>query len=121
MINIGEPTMFIIYINDTDSGFASSLSKLAELGEHALRIVPRVEYVFTQQDDLNKLYGWSSEWQMLFNASKYHCLHAGYNNPKYDYFMGDQLIETPITEKHLGVYIHSPLPPAEHIAHVVIK
>ena len=113
--------MFIIYINDIDSGIVSSLSKLAELGEHALRIAPRVEYVFTQQDHLNQLYGWSSQWHVLFNASKYHCRHVGYNNPKYDYFMGDQLIETTIKEKYLGVHIHSPLPPAEHIAHVVIK
>ena len=31
---------------------------------------------------------------MLFNAEKCKCIHYGYNNKQYDYFMGHECIET---------------------------
>lgn len=57
------------------------------------------------QKDLNNLHGWSAEWTMLFNAEKCKCVHYGHNNRQYDYFMGDNPIETSHVEKDLGVII----------------
>ena len=57
------------------------------------------------QKDLNTLNEWSNEWSMLFNAEKCKCLHYGYNNKKYDYFMGRECIETSHEERVLGVII----------------
>ena len=46
------------------------------------------------QRDLNTTYGWSVEWLMLFNADKCKCVQYGHNNWQYDFFMGDDPIET---------------------------
>ena len=70
-----------------------------------LRQVTEVEYAFTLQEDLHSMYKWSQDWQLLFNFNKCKCLHIGYNNPIYDYFIGDECIESTDMETDLGVYI----------------
>ena len=48
---------------------------------------------------------WSVEWLMLFNAEKCKCVHRGHNNWHYDYFMGEDPIQTSNEEKrHRGDY-----------------
>ena len=42
---------------------------------------------------------------MLFNAEKCKCVHYGYNNKQYDYFMGKECIETTHEGRDLGVII----------------
>ena len=42
---------------------------------------------------------------MLFNAEKCKCIHYGYNNKQYDYFMGKECIETTHEETDLRVII----------------
>ena len=49
------------------------------------------------------------------------CLHIGYNNPNYDYFMGDVRIESIDMEKDLGVHIHKSLKVKEQVNYVVKK
>ena len=51
------------------------------------------------------MYHWSCEWKMLFNVDKCKCLHIGYNNNQYDYFIGDELVQNIKEEKDLGVII----------------
>ena len=80
--------LFVIFINDIDSSEVNSLLKFAD-DINTLRQVPEVEYAFTPQEDLHSMYKWSQAWQLLFNFTKYIYLHIGYNNPNYDYFMGD--------------------------------
>ena len=48
---------------------------------------------------------WSTEWSMLLNAEKCKYIHCGYNNKQYDYFMGNECIETTHEERDLGVII----------------
>ena len=42
---------------------------------------------------------------MLFNAQKCKCIHYGFNNKKYDYFIGNVCIETACEERDIGVII----------------
>ena len=100
--------LFVIFINDIDSTILSSLLKFAD-DTKTLRQVPKVEYAFTLQEDLHSMYKWSLDWQLLFNFTKCKWLHIGYNNPNYDYFMGDVCIESIDMEKDLGVHIHKSL------------
>ncbi len=72
-------------------------------------LVATVEQAYTLQEDLHKLNEWSLEWQMLFNTVKCKVLHFGYTNPRYDYYMADDLIESVSEEKDLGVLIHESL------------
>ena len=72
--------LFVIFINDTDSTVVSSVLKFAD-DTKTLRQVPEVEYAF----NLHSMYKWSQNWQVLYNFTKWKCLHIGYNNPNYDY------------------------------------
>ena len=48
-------------------------------------------------------------------------LHIGCNNPNYDYFMGDELIESIDVEKDPGVHIHKSLKVKEQVNYLVKK
>ena len=114
------PLLFIIFINDIDCKIISALSKFAD-DTKVYRTVGKVERAFTLQEDLHSLYKWSTDWQLLFNKGKCKCLHVGNNNPQYDYFIGDERIESTLLEKDLGVQISKSLKPEEHIAFIVKK
>ena len=114
------PLLFIIFINDIDCKIISALSKFAD-DTKVFRTVGNVERAFTLQEDLHSLYKWSTDWQLLFNKDKCKCLHVGNNNPQYDYFIGNERIETTLVEKDLGVQISKSLKPEEHIAFIVKK
>ena len=114
------PMLFIIFINDIDSTVVSSLVKFAD-DTKTLRQVPEVEYAFTLHEDFHSMYKWSQNWQLLFNFTKCKYLHIEYNNPNYDYFMGDVRQESIDMEKDLGVHIHKSLKVKEQINYVVKK
>ena len=112
------PTLFIIYINDIDDGLASDILKFAD-DTKIIKKVATIEEAYTLQEDLHKLHEWSTEWQMLFNTGKCKVMHFGNKNMHYDYFMGQDLLETTEEEKDLGVYINHKLTPSTHIASIV--
>ena len=74
-----------------------------------IKRVATVEEAFTLQEDLSKLIQWSKDWLMLFNGGKCKCLHLGRNNPQYDYFLGEERIESVAEESDLGVNMHQTL------------
>jgi len=53
--------------------------------------------------DLQRLYDWSLDWQMLFNTEKCKSLHFGYKNAKYIYSLGADIVKTEDEEKDLGI------------------
>ena len=57
------------------------------------------------RSDLNKIYQWSLDWQMLFNVDKCSVLTLGYKNKEYDYKLGCDIIRNSATEKDLAVVI----------------
>ena len=73
------PTLFIIFINDIDENIVSSLSMFAD-DTKVINEVSKIGNAYTLQEDLHKLYQWSQDWQMLFNAEKCKCVHVGFNN-----------------------------------------
>ena len=78
-----------------------------------------VEEAFTLQENLQKMYDWSIEWQMLFNIQKCKVMHLGSKNMKYDYFMGEERLESISEEKDLGIYITESLTPSKQVAEAV--
>ena len=54
-------------------------------------------------------------------STKCKYLHFGYNNPNYDYFMGDERIGSIDMEKDPGVDIHKSLQVKEQVKYVVKK
>ena len=57
------------------------------------------------RSDLNLIYQWSLDWQMLFNVDKCTVIHMGYHNKEYDYKLGNNVIRSSTTERDLGVVI----------------
>jgi hypothetical protein len=108
-------TLFVIYINDIDKGLCSDLVKFVDDTKLFCRVASSEE-AFSLQEDLQKLYKWSQDWQMPFNAEKSGCIHIGNSNNNFDYFMGDSFIGTINQEKDLGVIIHQSLKPDLQVA-----
>ncbi|KAJ8019440.1 hypothetical protein HOLleu_41039 [Holothuria leucospilota] len=79
------------------------------------------------QEDLDMLYKWSCDWQMLFNAQKCKCLHVGHFNAQASYFIGGVQVEAIEYEKDLGVLIDNSLSPSrqchwlDHILNIVVR
>ena len=74
------PILFNIYINDIDCNISSNILKFAD-DTKLYRKIAAVEDVEIIQSDIRRMYQWSMDWQMLFNAEKCKTLHIGRNNP----------------------------------------
>ena len=100
------PLLFLIYINDIDSGLVSRISKFADdtkLGVDASDPVAVEELRL----DLARIGEWSETWQMPFNVGKCHVLHVGGGNAFADYhLLGSEITSRP-WELDLGVIVTS--------------
>ena len=53
--------------------------------------------------DLVSLFGWSQDWQMLFNLDKCAVMHFGFNNIGESMELGRKLLVSHTSERDLGV------------------
>ena len=73
------PLLFLIYINDLDEYIVSKLGEFAN-DTKLCRGISNNNDADILRSDLNKIYQWSSDWQILFNVDKCSAFHLGYNN-----------------------------------------
>ena len=102
------PLLFLIYINDLDSGLVSRVAKFADdtkLGACAAD----PEAIRGLQTDLAKVGDWSDKWLMPFNNDKCHVLHFGTRNPRTAYTLQGSPVSEAASEKDLGVLITNDL------------
>ena len=114
------PLLFIIFINDIDTGILSTLSKFAD----DCKITKKVstdEEANEVQTDLNTLDKWSNTWQMIFHPDKCKVMHLGHNNKKKNYYINGTEIKKVQEEKDLGILISEDLKPKKHVAKMVKK
>jgi len=111
------PVLFTIFINDLDRA-ADSIKILTKFADDtkAGHTVNSQADAATQQECLNKLMDWATNWGMQFNADKCKVMHVGKGNLNHQYNMGGVTLGTTEEEKDVGVMVHQSLKPARQCA-----
>ena len=112
------PLLFTIYINDIDNavvGSGAAVHKFAD-DSKASGVVNNEEDRILFQHTIDQLIAWAEQWEMSFNKAKCHVMHFGRKNNRYQYKMGDSVLEPSSQEKDLGVLVSDNLRPAAQCA-----
>ncbi|GAB0183448.1 cAMP-dependent protein kinase inhibitor alpha [Grus japonensis] len=102
------PAQLNIFVGDMDSRIECTLSKFAN-DTKLCDVVNMLEGRDAIQRDLDRLERWTRVNSMKFNKAKGKVLHMGQGNPKHNYRLGREWIESSPEEKDLGVLIDGKL------------
>ena len=106
------PLLFIMYINDLDSGITSRISKFADDTKIG-RVINSNDDCINLQKDLDLLHKWSEDWQMEFNVNKCKVLSVGKTIADAQYLLNNNVISKSDCEKDLGVIVSKDLKPRQ--------
>ncbi|GAB0206135.1 triadin [Grus japonensis] len=93
--------LFNVFVGNMDSGIECTLSKFAN-DTKLCGVVNTLEGRDAIQRDLDRLGRWACANHMKFNKAKGKVLHVGRRNPKHNYRLGEEWIESSPEEKNWG-------------------
>ena len=114
------PLLFLIYINDLESGIVNNVLKFADDTKMFGNIVDEWDRSLLQKD-LDELVNWSHKWQMEFNTAKCKVMHVGKKNRNFSYHMVGQALVEVQHEKDLGVMISADMKSSDHCIYAFNK
>jgi len=106
------PVLFLIFINDLDSGIINWILKFAD-DTKLFSSIPDQLAAERLQQDLDRLVQWSTDWQMSFNVDKCKVMHIGRNNSKHTYTMEGRRLQEITEERDLGIIVTNDLKSAD--------
>jgi hypothetical protein len=116
------PILFILFINDVSSLVESPVN--FQLFADDLKLYS--DFTLTSnalQLTLNKIYVWSSDWQLTINVSKCSCMRlsssVAHHLPNYN--INGLVLSTSNTTRDLGILVDSPLSYKDHISEITAK
>ena len=119
------PTLFIYFINDLPNSAINTPMKIFADDTKVYKSIESENDVKQLQSAIDNMFEWTQKWLLKFNNEKCKILHLGKNNPKHEYFIGndDQRILMDVTEleKDLGVHIDPNLNFKDHVNKTVKK
>jgi hypothetical protein len=114
------PLLFLIYINDLDNEISGHILKFAD-DTKLYSVIQNHDDVVRLQEDLDRLFGWSLEWLMLFNIDKCKVMHFGSRNVHATYEINGMVLSEVEAERDLGVIVQGNLKWDQQCAQVVNK
>ena len=106
------PLLFIIFVNNIESGLSSRVLKFAD-DLKVFRAITGQNERASLQRDLDELVKWSEKWQMKFNFDKCKIMHVGRQHIRDPYLMGGQVLAVTQQEKDLGIILNTKLGSSE--------
>ena len=114
------PILFLVYINDLDTGIVSRLGKFAD-DSKLLKSIENNADVEVLREDLQKLELWAKTWQMEFNTEKCSVMHLGNHNECANYSLFNKPLMVSEKERDLGVIVDNKLKFSEQCDAAVSK
>ncbi|GAB0180650.1 cAMP-dependent protein kinase inhibitor alpha [Grus japonensis] len=110
------PVLFTIVVGDMDSGIECTLSKFAD-DTKLCGAVDTLEGRDAIQRDLHRLERWAHVNLVKFNKATCKVLHVGRHNPKHNYRLGGEWIESSPEEKDLRCWLVAQSPIQRGLEH----
>ena len=119
------PILFLIYISDSGDNI-SAMKQVYVDDTKIKKAVKTEEDVEDLQNDLEQLYEWAKQNNMVFNGTKFQLIRYGHdedlkNNTEYFTEGTNNIIERSETLRDLGVILSDDATFKDHIEHVVKK